>query len=68
VAGTNAATVLVIVPIRDIMAVVFDAPVPAIGVEEALGIELIGGAAGDPISDLLGKSAGFFIEDFPFDG
>jgi hypothetical protein len=66
-AGTNATTVLVIVPIKDIMAAVFDTPVTAIGVEDALGIGLIRRAAGDPIGDFLGKSAGFFIDDFPFD-
>ena len=67
VAGTDTAAVLVIVPIEDIMAAVFDTPVTAIGVEDVLGIGLIRGAAGDPISDLLGKSAIFFIDDFPFD-
>jgi hypothetical protein len=67
VAGTNAATVLVIVPIQDIMAAVFNTPVTAIGVEDELGIGLIRGATGDPISDLPGKLAGFFIDDLPFD-
>lgn len=66
-ASTYTTTILVIVPIKDIMAAVFDTPVTAIGVEDALGIGLIRGTAGDPISDLLGKSAIFFIDDFPFD-
>jgi hypothetical protein len=47
-AGTNATTVLVIVPIKDITAAVFDRPVTAIGFEDALGIGLIRGAASDP--------------------
>ena len=49
------------------MAAIFNAPVTAIGAEEALGIGLIRGLAGDPISDFQGKLASFFIEDFPFD-
>jgi hypothetical protein len=45
------------------MAGVFDTPVTALVLRRP-GDWL---DRGDPINDLLGKSAGFFINDFPFD-
>ena len=43
VAGADAAAVLVIVPIEDVVAAVFDGPVAAVDLEQALGIGLLRG-------------------------
>ena len=52
VAGADAAAVLVIVPIEDVMAAVFDSPVAPVNFEQALGIGLLGGTAGDAVGDV----------------
>ena len=67
VSGADAAAVLVIVPIDDVMATVFDTPVAAVGSEEALGVGLPGCFAGDAVGGFTGVSAGFFVCGFSLD-
>jgi len=52
VAGADAATVLVIVPIEDIMAAILDGLVAAVNFKQALGIGLLRGTAGDAVGDI----------------
>ena len=44
VAGTDAAAILVVVPIEDVVADVFDGPVAAVDLKETAGIDLLFGA------------------------
>ena len=64
----DTAAVLVIVPIEDIMAAVFDGPVATVDLEKALGVGLLRGAAGDAIGNLAGGLAGLFVDRDAFDG
>ena len=66
-AGAYAATVFVIVPIDNVMATVFDAPVAAVGGQNALRVGLLRGSAGDAIGDFTGVFAAFFICGLPLD-
>ena len=53
-AGADAAAVLVIVPVEDIVATVFDGPVPPVDLQYLLGVGLFRGLAGDAVgSELL---------------
>ena len=61
------ASVFVIVPIDNVMTAVFDAPVATVGGEHALGVSLLGGAAGDAVGDFTGVLAVFFIGGFSLD-
>ena len=67
VAGADAAAVLIIVPVEDIMAAVFDAPVATVGSQHALRIGLFRSAAGDTIGDLTGVFTGFFLSGLALD-
>ena len=49
VAGADAAAVLVIVPIEDVVAAIFDGPVATVDLEQALGIGMLGRAASDAV-------------------
>lgn len=51
VAGTDAAAVLIIVPIENIMATVLDGPLPAVDLEHALRGGLLWGPTGEAIGD-----------------
>ena len=53
VAGADATTVLVVVPIQDVVAAVFDGPVATVDLEQALGIGLSGHSTGDAVGDLV---------------
>jgi hypothetical protein len=66
-ASAYAAAVFVIVPIDNVMAAVFDAPVAAVGGKNALGVGLLRGSAGDTIGDFTGVFTAFFICGFPLD-
>jgi hypothetical protein len=66
-ASAYAAAVLVIVPIDDVMATVFDTPVATVGSEDALGVGLLGGSTGDAVGGFTGVLAVFFICGFPLD-
>ena len=50
------------------MAAVFDGPMAAVDFEQALGRGLLRRAASDPIGQLLGSFAGFFVDGDAFDG
>src|SRR6266545_564730 len=52
VAGADAAAVLVVVPIEDVVAAVFDGPVATVDFEQALGIGLCGGSTGDAVGHI----------------
>ena len=52
VAGADAAAVLVVVPIEDVVAAVFDGPVAPVDFEQTAGIGLCRRAAGDAVGDL----------------
>ena len=67
VSGAYAASVVIIVPVDDVMAAVLDAPVAAIGVENVLGVGLRGCSAGDAVGDVEGRFAGPFVEGVAFD-
>jgi len=61
VTSTYAATVFIIVPIDNVMAAVFVAPVVAVGGKNALSVGLLRGPTGDAIGDFTGEFAGLFI-------
>ncbi len=52
VAGADAAAVLVVVPIEDVVAAVFDGPVATVNLEQTAGIGLLFGATGDAVGDI----------------
>lgn len=64
-ARSNAAAVFIIVPIDDVMATVFDTPVPTIGGKNAFGVGLFRGSAGNAVGGFTGIFAAFFIGGFP---
>jgi len=67
IAGAYAAAVFIEVPIQDIVAAVFNAPVTTIDGEELLGVCFIGFSAGDAVGDIMGGFSGLFFDRFPFD-
>ena len=67
-AGADTAAVLVVVPIEDVVAAVFDGPMAAVDFEQATGVGLCGGAAGDAVGDIDRAFAAVFLDGFPFDG
>jgi len=58
----DAASVLIVIPVKDVMATVFDAPMPPVCGEYFLGIRLIRRSAIDTIGDFTGDLAGFFVD------
>jgi len=66
-ASAYAAAVFVIVPIDNVMATVFDAPVAAVGGKNALSVGLLRSSAGDAIGDFTGVFTAFFICGLPLD-
>ena len=67
VAGTDSASVFVVVPIQDVMAAILNRPMASIQVEKTLGIGLVCGSTGDAVSNLIRVLAGFLLEGVPFD-
>ena len=65
-ASAYPAAVFVIVPIDNVMAAVFDAPVAAVGGKNALSVGLLRGSAGDAVGDFTGVFTAFFICRLPF--
>lgn len=61
VASAYAASIFIIVPIKDVVAAVFDTPMAAVGGENALWVGLLRGSAGDAIGEFTGAFAGFFV-------
>jgi hypothetical protein len=68
VAGADAAAVLVVVPIEDVVAAVFDGPVATVDFEQALSIGLLGRSTGDAVGEIVGRFAGLFVDRDSFDG
>ena len=66
-AGAYPTTVFVIVPVDDVMAAVFDAPVAAVGGKNLLGVGLLRVSAGEAIGDFMAVSTAFFVCGLPFD-
>jgi hypothetical protein len=60
-ASTYSATVFIIVPVDDVMAAVFDAPVATVGGKNALWVGLLRGSTGDAVGDFTGVFTAFFI-------
>lgn len=64
ISSANPAAVLVVVPVDDVMATVFDAPVPSVDGKDALRIGLFGSLTGYAVGDLAGVFACFLVSDF----
>lgn len=64
--GANTAAVFIIIPIDDVMAAIFNAPVSAIDGKDSLRIGLLGCLAGYAIGDFSGALAGFLLSDLTF--
>lgn len=62
-----AAAIFVKIPVDDIVAAIFNAPVTAIGSEDAFWIGVVRGKACDAISDFTGVFAGLFVCCLPLD-
>ena len=67
VACADTAAILIVIPVDDIVAAVFDGPMAAIGSENALWIDLFRRAAGDSQSRFQGQLATLFVKNFPLD-
>lgn len=67
VAGTDATAVLLIVPIENVVATVLDRPVPAVDLENALRVSLLGGSAGKAVGDFSGSLTGLCLEAIALD-
>lgn len=67
VAGSDAAAVLIPVPVEHIMAAIFDGPVVAVEGEDALWIGGVWRVAGDAVGDFPGVSAGFLVDHVALD-
>ena len=66
-ADSYAAAVFVVIPIDNVMATVFDAPVSAIGRKNTFSIGLLRGPAGNAVGDFTGEFTAFFISGVPLD-
>ena len=66
--GADAAAVLVIVPIDDIVAAIFDCPMPPVSLEDPSRIGLLLGSAGDAVGEFMGLFPAFLFDGVPFDG
>ena len=66
-AGADATAIFVVVPIDDVVAAIFDTPVSAVGLEQALRVGLLGGSAGDAVSGVVRGFAAFLVDGVTFD-
>ena len=66
-ARADAAAVLIIVPVEDIVAAVFNAPVVAVDFQQFLRIGLFRGPTGNAVGDVTGVVSGFFIDGLALD-
>ncbi len=53
VAGADTTAILVVGPVEDVVAAVFDDPVCAVDLQETLGVSLLWGTAGDAIGEFM---------------
>jgi hypothetical protein len=61
-ACTDTATVLMVIPVDDVMTAVLDAPGPAVILQHLGGAGEAWCFAGNPIGDILGWLAAFFVD------
>jgi len=54
-AFANATTIFIIVPVEDVVATIFDAPVAPVGAQDLLGVGLLGGPTGETVGDFIGQ-------------
>jgi len=66
-AGAYPASVFIIIPINDVVAAVFYAPVTAVDLEDVVGVSLIRCVTGDAVSGFGCGFPSFFIEPFALD-
>jgi len=66
VSSANAATVFVVVPVNDVMAAIFNAPMLTIRLEDFFGISCFRLAAGYTVNDFVRAFTGFLFNGFPF--
>lgn len=67
IACSDTASVFVIIPVDDVMAAVFDAPVAPVGSKDLFGAGLLRGPTGDAIGDFRGIFSCFFVCPLPLD-
>lgn len=65
-AGADAATVLVVVPVEDVVTAVLDTPMAAIHLEHLLGIGLSWRPAGEAVGGFGGTLPGLFVDRLTF--
>lgn len=66
-ASAYPASIFIVVPVNDVVAAVFYAPVAAVGLEDAVGIGLLRWLAGNAVSGFSRDLSGLFIDPFAFD-
>jgi hypothetical protein len=67
VAGAYPTAILVVIPVKDIMAAIFDAPVTPVGFKDTLGVGLVWGATGNAVGKFTRLFPGLFFYGLPFD-
>jgi len=67
IAGAYPAAVFIKIPVQDVVATVFDAPVATIDGKELLGICLLRFSAGDAVGDVMGDLSGPLFYRFSLD-
>jgi hypothetical protein len=67
IAGAYPPSILIVIPVDDIVAAVLDSPVAAIDLKESLCVGLVGRPAGNSMDDFIGIFAGFLINTVTFD-
>ena len=65
--GAYPASVFVVIPVDDVVTVVFDAPVTTVGLEDMPGVGLLRRATGDAVNGFGGNVQGLFVDPLPFD-
>lgn len=67
IARTYPPSILIVIPVDDIVAAVLDTPVAAIDLKESLCVSLVGRSAGNSVDDFFGLFAGFLFDTVTFD-
>jgi hypothetical protein len=67
IAGAYPPSILIVIPVDDIVAAVLDSPVAAIDLKESLCVGLVGRSAGNSMDEFIGIFAGFLINTVTFD-
>ena len=68
VAGADATSVFIVVPINDVMATILNGPVATVDVKDTLWAGLLRRSTGDAVSDFTRDLATLFVCEVPFDG